>query len=119
MKIEKEIESKKKQVIKKKEREEEKEKEEKNLVEENIKKQEQEKQDGEKDIKCAAISKKGVRCKTIIEPGQSYCTIHEEVKESKSGEKVQCSYMKKISKKKRKQCGMMTNSESGLCYYHD
>ena len=23
------------------------------------------------------------------------------------------------SKKKRKQCGMMTNSKSGLCYYHD
>lgn len=119
VKIEKEIESEKKLIIKKQIKKKEKEKEEENLIKENIKKQDQEKKDGQKDIKCAAISKSGNRCKTTIEPGQSYCTIHEEVKESKSGEKVQCKYMKKISKKKRKQCGMMTNSESGLCYYHD
>ena len=119
IKVKKKIETKKKQEIKKEEKKIEKEKEELDLVKENIKKQAQEKKEGKKDIKCAAISKKGTRCKTTIEPGQSYCTIHEEVKESKSGEKVQCKYMKKVSKKRRKQCGMMTSSESGLCYYHD
>ena len=70
-------------------------------------------------MKCIAVSKKGVRCKTTIEPGSSYCTIHIKVEQSESGKKVQCKYMKKVSKKKRKQCGMMTNSKSGYCYYHD
>ena len=119
IKEEKKIETKKKQVVKKKEREKEKEEEELDLVKENIEKQEQEKKDGKKDIKCAAISKSGNRCKTNIEPGQSYCTIHEKVEQNKSGKEVQCKKMKQISKKKTKRCGMMTNSKSGYCYYHD
>ena len=77
--------------------------------------QKQEKKEGKKDIKCAAISKSGKRCKTNIEPGQSYCTIHEKVTQNKSGKKSQC---KKI-KKDKKRCGMQTNSKSGYCYYHD
>ena len=81
----------------------------------NIKKQKQEKKEGKKDIKCAATSKSGNRCKTTIEPGQSYCTIHEKVTQNKSGKKSQC---KKI-KKDKKRCGMQTNSKSGYCYYHD
>jgi len=81
----------------------------------NIKKQKQEKKEGKKDIKCAATSKSGNRCKTTIEPGKSYCTIHEKVTQNKSGKKSQC---KKI-KKDKKRCGMQTNSKSGYCYYHD
>ena len=71
------------------------------------------------DIKCAAVSKGGNRCKTTIEPGQSYCTIHEKVKQNESGKKTQCKKMKQISKKKTERCGMMTSAKSGYCYYHD
>ena len=110
---------KEKKTIKNKDKKIEKEKEEINLENKNKELQKQEKKEGKKDIKCAAISKSGNRCKTTIEPGQPFCTIHEEVKESKSGEKIQCKKMKQISKKKTERCGMMTNSESGYCYYHD
>ena len=64
---------------------------------------------------CAAVSKSGNRCKTKIEPGSSYCTIHAKVKQSKSGEKIQC----KKTKSNGKRCGMKTSSASGYCYYHD
>jgi len=123
IKTEKKAESKKKQKIKSKKNKEEKKRleevEDKAKIEENKKKQAQEKKDGKKDIKCAAISKGGNRCKTKIEAGGSFCTIHEEVKQSKSGKKVQCKKMKQVTKKKTKQCGMMTSSASGYCYYHD
>jgi len=116
---EKKIITKKKQIIKKEEKKKEKEEENKKAIDDNIKKQEKEKKEGKKDIKCAAISKGGNRCKTTIEPGQSYCTIHENVAQNKSGEKTQCKRMKKISKKKRERCKMQTSSKSGYCYYHD
>ena len=90
-------------------------KEEKKEESSNIEKQKKEKKDGKKDIKCAAVNKSGNRCKTTIEPGQSYCTIHEKVTQNKSGKKSQC---KKIKKDKNR-CGMQTNSKSGYCYYHD
>jgi len=119
IKAEKKVESKKKQKIKSKKNKEEKKKleeiENKTKIEENKKKQAQEKKDGKKDIKCAAISKSGNRCKTKIEAGDSFCTIHEEVKQSKSGKKVQC---KKV-KSNKKRCGMKTAAASGYCYYHD
>ena len=115
----KKIETKKKQKIKKEEKKIEKEQEEVNLENKNKELQKKEKKEGKKDIKCAAINKKGVRCKTTIESGSSYCTIHIKVEQSESGKEVQCKYMKKVSKKKKKQCGMMTNSKSGHCYYHD
>jgi len=85
----------------------------------NKKKQVQEKKDGKKNIKCAAVSKSGNRCKTTIESGSSFCTIHVKVKQNKSGKKVQCKKIKRVSKKKTKRCGMMTSSKSGYCYYHD
>ena len=53
-------------------------------------------------------------CKKKATSG-GFCTIHEEVKQSKSGKKVQC---KKI-KSDGKRCGMKTSSSSGYCYYHD
>ena len=92
--------------------------EDKAKIEENKKKQAQEKKDGEK-VMCAAISKSGNRCKTKIEPGSSFCTIHVEVEQSESGKKVQCKKMKQISKKRTKRCGMTTTAASGYCYYHD
>ena len=115
IKEEKKVETKKKQVIKKEEKKKEKEKEEKEVIESNIEKQKKEKKEGKKDIKCAAVSKGGSRCKTTIEPGQSYCTVHEKAEKNESGKEVQC---KKV-KKDKKRCKMQTNSKSGYCYYHD
>ena len=86
-----------------------------NKVNINKQKQAQEKKDGKKDIKCAAVSKSGNRCRTTIEPGSSYCTIHTKVKIRKDGKKVQC---KKI-KSNKKRCGMQTSAAGGYCYYHD
>ena len=104
-----------KKKIKKDKSNKKKTKEEKKEESSNIEKQKKEKKDGKKDIKCAAVNKSGNRCKTTIEPGQSYCTIHEKVTQNKSGKKSQC---KKIKKDKNR-CGMQTNSKSGYCYYHD
>ena len=115
IKEEKKVETKKKRIIKKEEKKKEKEKEEKKVIENNIEKQKKEKKEGKKDIKCAAVSKGGSRCKTTIEPGQSYCTVHEKAEKNESGKKSQC---KKV-KKDKKRCKMQTNSKSGYCYYHD
>jgi len=98
-----------KKEIKKKEKIEEN----KKVIEVNINKQKEEIKEGQKDIKCAAVSKGGTRCKTTIEPGKSYCTIHE--KAEQGTKEVQCSKVK--SDKKR--CKMKTKAKSGLCYYHD
>ena len=107
--IKKVEERKVKKEVKKKEKIEEN----KKVIESNINKQEEEKKEGKKDIKCAAVNKSGKRCGTTIEPGKSYCTIHE--KAEQGTKEVQC---KKI-KKDKKRCGMMTKAKSGLCYYHD
>jgi hypothetical protein len=117
--VEEEIKEKKKEKKKiekkekKKKKEEETEKE--NLIKEEKNKelQKKEKEEGKKDIKCAAISKKGTRCKTTIESGSSYCTVH--IKVEQGTKEVQC---KKI-KSDKKRCKMKTKAKSGLCYYHD
>jgi len=80
----------------------------------NRRKQEQERKEG-KTVICAAFSKSGNRCKTKVESGSSYCTIHAKVKQNKSGEKKQC---RKI-KSNKKRCKMQTSASSGYCYYHD
>ena len=85
---------------------------------ENKEKQKQERKQNKKVI-CAGVTSKGGRCKKEIESGTSYCTIHAKVAKNKSGKKSQCKKMKQVSKKKRERCGMMTNSKSGYCYYHD
>ena len=115
VKVEKKVETKKKQKIKKEEKKKEKIEENKKVIEDNKKKQEKEKKEGKKEIKCAAVNKLGKRCGSIIEPGQSYCTIHEKAEQSETGREVQC---KKV-KKNKKRCGMKTKSKSGYCYYHD
>ena len=113
IKEEKKIKKKIKRKEKKKEEKEEVKKE--NLIKEkeNKKKQEQEKEEGKKDIKCIAITKGGTRCKTTIEPGKSYCTIHAKVEQGTK--EVQC---KKI-KSNKERCKMKTKAKSGYCYYHD
>tara|TARA_R110001592_G_scaffold193702_1_gene441005 strand:- start:208 stop:2004 length:1797 start_codon:yes stop_codon:yes gene_type:complete len=83
-------------------------------VEANKKKQAQERKEG-KTVKCAAVSKSGNRCRTEVESGGSFCTVHAKVKQNKSGKKTQC---KKI-KKGGKRCKMQTSASSGYCYYHD
>jgi len=113
LKEEKKAETKEKQKIKKEEKKKEKEKEEEKIIESNIEKQKQEKKEGKKEIMCAAVSKSGKRCKTVIEKGSVYCTIHIEVEQGTK--EVQC---KKV-KKNKKRCGMMTKAKSGYCYYHD
>ena len=115
VKEKKKVESKKKAKIKREEKKKEVAKE--NIAKEDInkEKQEQEKKDGKKDIKCAAISKSGKRCKTTIESGSSYCTIHEKAEQRKDGKEIQC----RKRKKNGKRCGMQTSSKSGYCYYHD
>jgi hypothetical protein len=115
VKEKKKVESKKKAKIRREEKKKEVAKE--NIAKEDInkEKQEQEKKDGKKDIKCAAISKSGKRCKTTIESGSSYCTIHEKAEQRKDGKEIQC----RKRKKNGKRCGMQTSSKSGYCYYHD
>ena len=119
IKEKKKIKKKKEQKIKKKENKEKKkikeEKEEVKLEDKNKELQKKEKKEGKKDIKCAAISKSGNRCKTTIEKGSSYCTVHIKVEQSESGKEVRC----KGKKSNKKRCKMMTNSKSGYCYYHD
>ena len=104
VKEKKKIETKKKKEIKKKEEEIKK-------IEEGEKKQKQEKKEG-KEVTCLS-------CKLPVVPGKKYCTVHEKVKQRKDGKKVQCKKMKQITKKKTKQCGVMTSNKSGYCYYHD
>jgi hypothetical protein len=109
----KEKKTKEKKTKKKKKEKEKKEDKEEKLENKNLEIQKKEKKEGKKDIKCAAVSKSGKRCKTTVESGSSYCTIH--IKVEQGTKEVQC---KKI-KSDKKRCKMKTKAKSGLCYYHD
>jgi len=87
------------------------------IIDEHIEEQEQQREDGvdESEITCAAISRSGNRCGKKILPGQSYCTIHEEVEQRADNKKVQCSHVKTTGDR----CKMTTTNKSGKCYYHD
>ena len=98
-------EEKKKETEKKKE--EKKKEKEQIKIKEGEKKQEQEKKE-KKQVTC-------LKCKLPVVKGGKYCTVHQEVKQNKSGKKTQCTHIKKNGKR----CGVMTSAESGLCYYHD
>ena len=112
IKEKKQIEKKEKQKIKKEEKKIKVKEENKIKEETNKKLQEEEIKEGKK-VTCVAISKSGKRCKTKIEEGSSYCTVHQKVEQ---GEKqVQC---KKV-KSNGERCKMQTKAKSGLCYYHD
>jgi len=98
-------EEKKKETEKKKE--EKKKEKEQIKIKEGEKKQKQEKKE-KKQVTC-------LKCKLPVVKGGKYCTVHQEVKQNKSGKKTQCTHVKKNNKR----CGVMTSAESGLCYYHD
>jgi hypothetical protein len=100
--------------VKKGKKKEKKQKEDINKIEANKKKQAQERKEG-KTVTCAAVSKSGNRCKTKVESGGSFCTVHAKVKQRKDGKKTQC---KKV-KSNKKRCKMQTSASSGYCYYHD
>ena len=86
------------------------------IVEEsNLLEQQEERERGEKDIKCAAVSRSGKRCGKKVKGGGNYCTIHEDVASREDGKKVQCSHVKDNGD----QCKMKTTNKSGKCYYHD
>ena len=111
----KKIEKKKKAEEKKKEKEEAKKQEFEEKEKSFLEQQKKEKKENKKDIKCAAVSKSGNRCRIKVVDGGSYCTIHQKVEKRTDGKKTQC---KKI-KKGGERCKMKTNNKSGLCYYHD
>ena len=77
------------------------------------------KEDKLKDPKCSHVSSKGSRCKISVANAGDKCTVHETVPQRVGGEKTQCTFMKQVSKKRKKRCGMQTSNKSGLCYYHD
>ena len=105
------------------EKSETKKKEKEVIVEEiNVEKQEEEKKEG-KVVGCAKAPN-GIRCGNAIVPGKKYCTVHEEVEQNETGEKKRCAHKypnnTSMPKEKRgKQCGTMTSSKGGYCYYHD
>jgi hypothetical protein len=68
-----------------------------------------------KEVRCAAVTADGSRCKNEALPGQNYCTIHAKVEVREDNKKVQCNHIKSDGKR----CKMQTNAKSGLCYYHD
>ena len=109
---EKKVASKEKAKIKKEKKQEEKQK----ALNETIKKEKEQQEKGElKDPKCSNVGSGGERCKNSVANAGDKCTIHEKVKENETGEEKQC----KGTRTNGKQCGMMTNSKSGYCYYHD
>ena len=90
-----------------------------NKIEENknIEKQKKEKKEGKK-VTCSYNTDKG-RCGMAVVEGDTRCTVHQEVEQRKDNKQVQCKFVKQITKKKTRQCGVMTANKSGLCYYHD
>ena len=111
----KKIEKKKKAEEKKQEKLEIKKQEFEEKEKSFLEQQKKEKKEKKKDIKCAAVSQSGKRCRIKIVGNSSYCTIHQKVDKRTDGKKVQC---KKI-KGGGERCKMKTNNKSGLCYYHD
>ena len=104
-----------KREMKKRAKDAEKQAEEEIVIESNLIDQKEEREEGQEDIKCAAVSKSGKRCGTKVKGGGNYCTVHESAKAREDGKKVQCSHVKGDGKR----CKMKTTNQSGKCYYHD
>ena len=117
VKAKKEQEAEVRREQKKIEKEAERQAENEAIIQGNIEEQDQQRQDGvdEKEITCAAIKRNGERCSNKVLPGQTYCTIHEEVEQRDDGEETQCTHIKTNGKR----CKMKTKNKSGKCYYHD
>jgi hypothetical protein len=99
--------------IKKAEREAEKLAEEEAIMEGLLLEQEEEREQGQEDIKCAAVNKAGKRCGAVVKGEGNYCTIHESVPQVAT--EAQCSHVKDNGDR----CKMKTKNQSGKCYYHD
>jgi len=100
---------------KKQEREAERQAANEAVIEQHKEEQQQQRDDGvsEDEIQCAAIKRNGERCSNKVLPGETYCTIHQEVPQQAN--EVQCSHIKSDGKR----CKMKTKNKSGKCYYHD
>ena len=85
------------------------------IEEDNLLDQQEEREQGQEDIKCAAVSRSGNRCGKKVKDGGNFCTIHESVEQRADGEKTQCTHLKSDGKR----CKMKTTNKSGKCYYHD
>ncbi len=85
------------------------------IIKDNLLDQKEEREEGQEDIKCAAVSKSGARCGAKVKGGGNFCTVHEKAPQRASGEKTQCSHIKPNGDR----CKMQTRSQSGKCYYHD
>jgi hypothetical protein len=80
---------------------------------ENIEKQKEEKKKGQK-VTCSYNTSKGRCGMEVVEKG-TRCTIHQVVEQREDNKQLQCKKIKSNSQ----QCGVMTTSKSGFCYYHD
>jgi predicted ATPase/shikimate kinase len=85
------------------------------IIESNLLEQDEEREEGQEDIKCAAVSRSGNRCGNKVKGGGNFCTIHEDAPQRANGEKTQCSHVKGDGNR----CKMKTTNKSGKCYYHD
>ena len=80
--------------MKKRAKDAEKQAEEEIVIESNLLDQKEEREEGQEDIKCAAVSKSGARCGVKVKGGGNFCTVHEKAPQRASGEKTQCSHVK-------------------------
>jgi len=112
----KEVDKVKEEVKQEKKQNKQKDKQQKKVDKENQYEKDQKKEvkQKKKNITCSAAKSNGDRCNNKpVKNGK--CTIHESVKNRKSGKKFQC--VKRKSDGSR--CKMMTASKTQLCYYHD
>ena len=104
-----------KREMKKRAKDAEKQAEEEIVIESNLLDQKEEREEGQEDIKCAAVSKSGARCGIKVKGGGNFCTVHEKAPQRANGKKTQCSHVKPNGDR----CKIQTPSQSGKCYYHD
>ena len=63
--------------MKKRAKDAERQAEEEIVIEGNLLDQKEEREEGQEDIKCAAVSKSGARCGIKVKGGGNFCTVHE------------------------------------------
>jgi len=109
------VEAEERREMKKRAKEVERQSEEEAVIESNLLEQDEEREEGQEDIKCAAVSRSGSRCSNKVKGGGNFCTIHEDAPQRADGKKTQCSHVKSDGSR----CKMKTTNKSGKCYYHD
>tara|TARA_R110002110_G_scaffold143051_3_gene331670 strand:- start:509 stop:979 length:471 start_codon:yes stop_codon:yes gene_type:complete len=109
------VEAEERREMKKRAKDAERQAEDEAIIESNLLEQDEEREEGQEDIKCAAVSKSGSRCGNKVKGGGNFCTIHEDAPQRADGKKTQCSHVKGDGSR----CKMKTTNKSGKCYYHD